>query len=203
MDDVYKGTSPNFAPNTKQIWVNQATPIFLEIIRKPFQGEQSISKSISPHSKLAQYQKRNLAKLPKIKKMYNILNNTARNLCNTEAARGFPWKQLFLKCKILNEVPLKFSNMLEKYLRRNSYWSKPTGFSQQLYQKQNSLTSISQGPHSLSKNTFHCQPLIIFIPSSYCTLTSVFGLFIFTRFNDSYYMCTYGTYDTFLRPMFW
>ena len=66
--------------------VNQPTPIFPKIIRKTFQGDQN---SISPHSKPTQCQKRNSAIIPKIMKMFNILNNAARHLDNTEAARGF------------------------------------------------------------------------------------------------------------------
>ena len=60
------------------------------------------------------------------------------------------------------------------------------------------------GTPIIPRNIFQCQPLIIFVLSKYMyfivILTSVFGLFIFTRFNDSNYMCKYGTY-TFLRPM--
>ena len=88
-------------------------------------------------------------------KMFNILNNTARNLDNTEAACGFRWNQMFLKSKIWSEVPLKFSKILEKHLWRSSCWSKPPGFSQQLYQKWNSLTSISQGARPLPRNTYY------------------------------------------------
>ena len=78
-------------------------------------------------------QKQNSTNIPKMMKMFNILNNTARNLDNTEAARGFCWKYLFLKSKIWSKILLNFRKILEKYLRRNSYWSKPSSFSQQLY----------------------------------------------------------------------
>ena len=62
------------------------------------------------------------------------------------------------------------------------------------------------GTPIIPRNIFQCHPLIIFVLSKYMyfivILTSVFGLFIFTRFNNSNYMCKYGTY-TFLRPMVW
>ena len=84
---ISERTSSNFASNTKPIRANQPIPIPPEIIRKPFQGEQ---KSINPHSKPIQCQKPNSVTIPKIMKMYSILNNAVRNLYNTEAATGFP-----------------------------------------------------------------------------------------------------------------
>ena len=49
---------------------------------------------------------------------------------------------------------MKFSKILKKDLRRSLYRLKLPGFSRQLYQRRNSLTSISHGTRPLSRNTY-------------------------------------------------
>ena len=66
-------------------------------------------------------------------------------------------------------------------LWRSSYWSKSPGFGKQLYQKGNSLTSISQGTHSLLRSTYYSKEhLSVSASHDICTIKIYYFIVILT-----------------------
>ena len=147
---------------------------------------------------------------------------SARQLeTNDKILSVISWLENVTLYSLFKDIFVKIQNLkclwnLAKFLRSTckgahidqSRWASVNNFTKIEAPSQVFLKDPANFPGTpiILRNIFQCQHLMIFVLSKYMyfilILTSVFGLFIFTTFNDSYYVCTHGTY-TFLHPMFW